>query len=300
MFTFAERAKATQQTTSLRPPMGSLERVEGSCGVNPIPGRQRTIGNQAVLRLSAANREDFQRSPTAAKSPRVGDDFSRIPTSISSGTPGSKSEQSKSSAGPSDPGLEVTQPPTTTPAGPPDAGAVPVDDPAAAAKKASLKSGPAYSPSGTIKATKSGSLKIATFKQSAEFENDPTKGVDPSCGEIRQYIKWSKGEAPPNTGAFEPKSSFSEDTWYEDRDPNGKRYGHRSGTFAECVSINHYEDKKGVKDCAKGEVYAGQDDPKGAATRTGMWSFELRAVDTCGGTEKVIGTPASVAVDFNV
>jgi hypothetical protein len=196
--------------------------------------------------------------------------------------------------------MEVTQIPAPVDAGAPapsDGGAVPTDGGAPAAKKAKLKSGPTYTPSGTIKPTKAGGLKSATFKQAAEFDEDSTKGIDPTCGEIRQYIKWSKGEAPPNTGAFEPKSSFSEDTWYEDRDPAGKRYGHRSGTYAECVSINHYE-KKGVKNCAQGEAYVGEDDPKGVDTRTGKWSFELRAVDTCGGTETAIGTPASVVVDF--
>jgi hypothetical protein len=209
-------------------------------------------------------------------------------------------EGSKSSE--SSPGTdeEVTAPAadagTATPAdaGPKDAG---VPD-AAPAKKAKLKSGPTYSPSGTITATKSGGSKTAAFDQSAEFEHDPANGIYANVGEIRQYIKWTAAEDPPATGAFSPKASFPGDTWYEDRDPAGKRYGHRSGTFAECVSINHYEDSAGTKDCANGAKYVGRDTPVGAMSRTGKWSFELRAVDTVSGAE--IGTPAKVAVDWNV
>ncbi|HEY0065017.1 MAG TPA: hypothetical protein VGC21_23060 [Telluria sp.] len=195
---------------------------------------------------------------------------------------------------------EVTLPDAGVTAGP-DAGVAPPASPADAgvpAKKAELKSGPTYTPSGTVKATKSGTTKTASFKMAAEFKHDPAKGIDASVGEIRQYIKWTAAETSPRTGAWDPAASFPGDTWYEDRDPAGKRYGHRSGGHAECVSINHYEDAKGVKDCANGAKFVGEDKPVAAASRTGKWSFELRAVDTVSGSE--IGTPASVAIDWNV
>lgn len=167
-------------------------------------------------------------------------------------------------------------------------------------KKAKLKSGPTYTPGATIKATKSGGTKSASFKMSAEFEKDLANGIDPSCGEIRQYIKWTKAADLPNHAGFTPKSGYSENTWYEDRDSAGKRYGHRSGTYSECVSINQYQDTKGTQDCVNGEVFVGQDDPMdGSGAKTGEWNFELRAVDACDG-EKEIGTPATVTVDWNV
>jgi hypothetical protein len=53
-----------------------------------------------------------------------------------------------------------------------------------------------------------------------------------------------------------------------------------------------------VKDCANGAKFVGEDKPVAAGSRTGKWSFELRAVDTASG--KDIGTPASVAIDWNV
>jgi hypothetical protein len=170
----------------------------------------------------------------------------------------------------------------------------------AKAGKVKLKSGPTYTPSGTIKATKSGGKKNATFKLGAEFENDPANGIDASAGEVRQYVKWSSAADIPNHAGWTPKSAYSAKTWYEDRDDVGKRYGHRTGTYSECASINHYVDKKGAENCATGEVFDGRDDPMdGSGAKTGTWDFELRAVDT-GDSDKQIGTPAQVTVDWNV
>ncbi|HEV3468483.1 MAG TPA: DUF4157 domain-containing protein [Pyrinomonadaceae bacterium] len=177
---------------------------------------------------------------------------------------------------------------------PPDAG-TPAPAPA---PKCKLKSGPSYSPSGTIKATKSGATKTASFDLSAEFENDAAAGASAACCEVRQYILWTAG-GPPNNAGFQPATDFKANTWYEDRDTANKRYGHRTGTHAECVTINHYEDTAGKMDCAKGSVYKGHDAPVGAAARTGQWRFQLKAIDTCDGGKEV-GTAASVAVDWDV
>jgi hypothetical protein len=167
-------------------------------------------------------------------------------------------------------------------------------------KACKLVSGPTYSPSGTIKATKSGTAKTATFNMSAEFEHDPGKGSDASCCEVRQYILWTKAADIPNHAGFKPAADYSANTWYEDRDDVGKRYGHRTGPYSECISVNHYEDKTGTYNCPAGQVFKGRDDPKdGSGAKTGEWQFQLKAVDVCHG-EKVVGTPAAVTVDWNV
>jgi hypothetical protein len=170
------------------------------------------------------------------------------------------------------------------------------DDKAPVAKKCKIKTGPTYTPSGKLKATLAGGAKSAKFDQSATFESDAATGADPSCCSVRQYILWTVGPEP-QTGAFKPAASFSPNTWYEDRDPAGKRYGHRTGAHAECVSINRYEDADGTKNCASGAVYKGQDTPQGASTRTGEWQFQLKVIDTCDG-DKEVGTAASVDVQW--
>jgi hypothetical protein len=177
---------------------------------------------------------------------------------------------------------------------PPDGGT-----PTPPASKCKLKSGPSYSKSGTIKATKSGGQKSADFDMTAEFENDSSKGFDPTGCEIRQYILWTKAADIPNNSAFKPVTSFKENNWYEDRDTNGKRYGHRTGTFAECVDINHFEDTAGKQDCPKGAVYKGNDTPTdGSGAKTGEWQFKLKAVDTSDSSD--VGSAAFVTVDWNV
>jgi hypothetical protein len=164
-------------------------------------------------------------------------------------------------------------------------------------RKCKLKSGPTYSPSGTIKATPSGGMKNAAFDLTAEFENDLSTGAVPSCCEVRQFISWT-ADPPPNHAGFQPAANFKANTWYEDRDGVGKRYGHRTGPHAECIGINHYEDSAGTQDCATGAIYKGHDAPVGAGTRTGQWRFQLKAIDACnGGTD--VGTAASVNVSWD-
>ena len=81
-----------------------------------------------------------------------------------------------------------------------DAGA----PPPAPSKKGKVKSGPKYTPNGTITPTESGGMKTATFTREAEFEHDPANNIHASCAEIRQYIKWTAGEVPPRHAGFEP------------------------------------------------------------------------------------------------
>jgi len=168
------------------------------------------------------------------------------------------------------------------------------------AKKCQVKSGPTYTPNGTIKATKSGTQKTASFNMSVEFENDTKNGTDASCCEVRQFIKWTKDSDIPNHPGFKPASNFNSNTWYEDRDGVGKRYGHRTGPYSECISVNHYEDSTGKYDCLNGHVFKGMDSPvDGSGAKTGEWHFELKVVDTCNGNKDIGGTD-KVIVDWNV
>jgi len=237
-------------------------------------------------------------------------DFARVSVLPPSRGDGTKSSDSAMV----EPGEDVSQsdgapaepmtPPTPAPAPgvfPPNPPPPPAPAKPASTKKAKLKSGPTYTPSGTIKATKqSDGSKTATFTLGAEFENDPAHDVDPAAGEVRQFIQWTKEEDIPNHAGFRPKTDYKANTWYEDRDSVGKRYGRRTGPYAECVSVNHYEDKAGNQNCASGEVFVGRDDPTdGSGAKTGKWLFELRAFDVANG-DASLGTPASVAVDWNV
>ena len=163
-------------------------------------------------------------------------------------------------------------------------------------KKAKLKSGPTYSPGGTIAAApQADGSKNAHFDMSAEFDHDTANNIYSSCGEIRQYIMWSSDADRPRNGAFDAK--FKANEWHEDRDSSGKRYGHRSGTFSECVNLNHYEDSSATQNCATGAIYKGWDDPKdGSGAKTGWWKFKLVAIDKCD-SDKQLGTDF-VTVDW--
>ncbi len=167
-------------------------------------------------------------------------------------------------------------------------------------KKAKLKSGPTYTPNGTLTATlgSDGKKYSPRFALSAEFEDDPSKGIYASCGQIRQYIKWSSNADRPNHSGFTPASSYAANTWYEDRNSgNAFRYGHRSGTFGYSTGTNKYIDAGGSTDMAKGPKYEGSDRPvDGSGAKTGTWDFRLDAIDTCNGN-KVLGSD-TLTVDW--
>ncbi len=79
MRTFAQKAKASQQTTSTKSAKPSRPFFGQSREVNSIFHLQRTIGNQAVQRLLEINTWDVQENSTATPIARFGHDFSRIP-----------------------------------------------------------------------------------------------------------------------------------------------------------------------------------------------------------------------------
>lgn len=79
MRTFAEKTKATQQTTSPKTMVPTRPHLRHSHEVKSILQLQRTIGNQAVLRLLRMNAEERNAVLSGTNSPQFGHDFSRIP-----------------------------------------------------------------------------------------------------------------------------------------------------------------------------------------------------------------------------
>jgi HEAT repeat protein len=79
MRTFAQKPKATQQTTSAKSTIPGRTHLGQSHEVNSILHLQRTIGNQAVQRLLEANTRDVKGDSTTTEIARFGQDFSRIP-----------------------------------------------------------------------------------------------------------------------------------------------------------------------------------------------------------------------------
>jgi len=158
------------------------------------------------------------------------------------------------------------------------------------ARRGVLKSGPTYTPNGNITASNSGSRKSAFFRLNAEFEHDPANGIYASCCEVRQYLKWV-GNCYPDHAGFRPRSSFADDTWYEDRDSTDKRYGHRSGSHSDPQSFDEYVDASGTRDMANGSIYRGSDSPGGPPSllQDGTWYFRMDVIDVCNGG-RVLGS----------
>ena len=79
MRTFAEKPKATQQTTSAKTTIPARARFGQSPEVDSILHLQRTIGNQPVQRMLQTHAVEPKAGLTVTASPRFGHDFSRIP-----------------------------------------------------------------------------------------------------------------------------------------------------------------------------------------------------------------------------
>lgn len=82
MRTFAEKPKASQQNTLSRPTMPHRSHFGYSHEVNSILN-QRTIGDQAALRMLGRSTEVVEGDSTAAGIPRFGHNFSQIPVHTS-------------------------------------------------------------------------------------------------------------------------------------------------------------------------------------------------------------------------
>jgi hypothetical protein len=179
---------------------------------------------------------------------------------------------------------DFTQAPGGSPVTPPP----PKSTPTGTANKCSVSSHPSYRPTGTIPVTVEDLRKKASFSLAAAFDTDAATGKKPSCCEVRQFIKWDSAyhkwsKGPPN-GKF-PKSA-KPDTWYEDRDHNDKRYGHRAGPHSDPgTSCSDEYKNRFAQDQANGNTYCGRDTVAGPSTMTGQLQFQLDVIDTCNGNE---------------
>ena len=79
MRTFAEKPKATQQTTSAKSTTPGRAHFGQSRKVNSILHLQRTLGNQAMQRMLQTKAEDLEAGWPAPEVTRVAHDFSQIP-----------------------------------------------------------------------------------------------------------------------------------------------------------------------------------------------------------------------------
>jgi hypothetical protein len=79
MRTFAQKPKAPQQAKPAKPTIRGRAHFGQTHEVNSILHLQRTIGNQAVLRLLQANAEERNTGSATTASTRFAHDFSRIP-----------------------------------------------------------------------------------------------------------------------------------------------------------------------------------------------------------------------------
>jgi RHS repeat-associated protein len=168
----------------------------------------------------------------------------------------------------------------------------------------------------------------APFELSAKFLDDPKTGAECRCCQVRQYIKWTKDFVKSNNGnptqGFDP-NQFQPDTWYEDRDYNDDRYGHRDGTHSSCGRPRKHPPENGehpriddyfdldidnpsqlvAVNCASGCVYYGNDRPGGktAAVKNlrGELHFKLEVIDTCNedDPETVVATSGEIVVSFD-
>ena len=158
-----------------------------------------------------------------------------------------------------------------------------------------LKSGPTYTPGGTLAPTVAGGNESVTFRLNAEFDSDPANGIFPSCCEVRQSIRWDAAAAASfaairGPGNTVPHAGFPAghpaDTWIEDRDgTNTLRYGHRVG-FSPGPG-NQYLDSDGKRNQAFGHIYRGRDTPGGPVALAGQWRFMLRVIDVCNGGRRL-------------
>jgi hypothetical protein len=166
----------------------------------------------------------------------------------------------------------------------------------------SVASGPTYSPTGIISVRDSigplgSKTKSAIFTMAATFNTNI--GQAAKCCEVHQFVKWDQAYAAWNNGP--PSSGFPSsappDTWIEDRDQDGKRYGHRTDSFSSPQSACVDEYKTGAKrDQANGNQYCGSDEPRELAMRrsnpvVGQWQFRLDVVDTCNGNVTKASSP---------
>ena len=128
----------------------------------------------------------------------------------------------------------------------------------------------------------------------AEFMNDETH--DPTCCEVRQLISWNQAVTPQQSAPHEGfKPPFDQPgNWYEDRFPNGRRYGRRAGNAPGSIGI-----PLGPGNSYGPDSYDGHDRPGSNVPVPGfILSFRLIVVDVCNGNNTV-ATSKTIHVDFS-
>ena len=134
-----------------------------------------------------------------------------------------------------------------------------------------------------------GSISAGTrFYWHAEFLNDATH--DPKCCEVRQLVSWNRGPLGPNTVPFAAVPAWVQpNTWMEDRDQYGKRYGRRTGDYSDINPVN---------DWYQGNQYDAWDRPRHRANDPGYTlRFRLIVVDVCRGGRRIY-TSKTLTVNF--
>lgn len=172
------------------------------------------------------------------------------------------------------------------------------------ARRARLKSGPRYTPNGSLTPTVAGDRKNVPFDFDAVFDSDPANGVFPGCGEVHQDIKWDAAAATSGNTIFHltvPHGGFPAthpaNVWIEDRDTADTRYGRRSGAHSAPSTGDQYTNAAGDQDEARGATYHGEDQPDVPAAMTGRWTFMVLAFDMCNqGTQ--IGSADFIVIDW--
>jgi hypothetical protein len=277
MTSFLNKTKITQPATPTRTKKTHQAFTGLSREVEPIFNLQHSIGNRAVQRLLTTDLGETNGGFTQREAVLFG--FNQMPGQPAGGTQtrdfnGEASEQ------------EVT---TLDGDSVPSTGETPASPTATAEAECRVLSGPTYSPSGTVSVTNSGGRKRAPFSFTAAFT--PRR---PGTFALRQYIKWDQAfqtwrGGPPHSGF---SSSSTSDTWYEDRDVNDKRYGHRSGTHSDPIGGGGDEyTLGGTQDQINGDTYNGRDTPGGPTAMTGQFTFQLKVVDTANGDAEKASSP---------
>jgi len=114
----------------------------------------------------------------------------------------------------------------------------------------------------------------------AKFSSAP--GNDPSCCQVRQHLTWDQAfhdrMGPPHSGF---PADAKPGVQYEDRDGEGKSYGHRDELAKNPrPSLDQYL-TNGKPDALNGDTYRGKDYPAVGAGTPGKFTFQLKVIDVC-------------------
>lgn len=249
MRTFAEKPKATQQTTSAKFTVPGRGHFGQSREVDSILYLQRTIGNQAVQRLLEKNMGDVKEDSTTTETARFGHDFSRIPVPPRAEAKAIASEQreslvleEKSVDGESDSLFGIIQENGTDGGvGPKDAGAPAAGVPK---KKAGVDS---FKVEWKKNANASPTTAKLRLDYSVKFKKDAV--YDPASAEFRQNVmtKWEV-TAGPRKGESGDTSPMHDDHYSRADDTGGNTINDENFVSNDSPGFTGSVDKEDVVD----------------------------------------------------